>query len=55
VAQESTAQWLRRQGEAVQDAVLGPTRADLFRRGRLSPQDLLSAMGRPLTLEELGA
>jgi len=56
VAQETTAQWLRRQGAAVQDEVLGPTRAQLFRDGRLSnPRDLLdAATGRPLTLEELG-
>jgi len=56
VAQETTAQWLRRQGAAFQDEVLGPTRAKMFRDDRLSPRDLLAATsGRPLTLEELGA
>jgi hypothetical protein len=55
VAQESTAQWLQRQGTTVQDELLGPTRAKLFRSGKLTPPDLLNAMGKPLTLEELGA
>ena len=50
-------QFLRRRGEAFQDEVLGPTRAQMFRDGRLtSTRDLLeAATGRPLTLEELGA
>jgi hypothetical protein len=48
--------WLRRQGQAVQDEVLGPTRARMFRAGKLSPTSLLAATsGKPLTLEELGA
>jgi hypothetical protein len=52
----SLAAWLHRQGRAVQDAVLGPGRAQMYRDGRLSPRDLLdAATGRPLTLEELGA
>ena len=50
-------QWLRRRGPAFQDAVLGPTRARMFREGTLSsPRQLIdSATGKPLTLEELGA
>jgi len=48
------AQWLRRQGTAVQDELLGPTRATMFRAGKLTFTDLLGAMGKPLTLEELG-
>jgi hypothetical protein len=53
---ESTAAWLRRQGTAYQDDVLGPTRATMFRAGQLSPRDLVDSLsGRPLTLEELGA
>lgn len=47
--------WLRRQRPAVQEDILGATRARLWREGRLSAKDLLSAAtGRPLTLEELG-
>jgi hypothetical protein len=57
IMQESARAWLRRQGPAVQDEVLGPTRARMWREGRLSsPRQLLEATsGTPLTLEELGA
>jgi SPP1 gp7 family putative phage head morphogenesis protein len=56
VKQESADAWLRRRDTAYQDAVLGPTRAVLFRQGRLGLHDLLDSLtGRPLTLEELGA
>jgi hypothetical protein len=56
VVQESFATWLRRQGPARQDAVLGPVRARLFRGGKLTLRELLdAASGRALTLEELGA
>jgi hypothetical protein len=55
VAQESMTIWLLRQGEAQQDTLLGPTRAQLFRDGKLPLTGLLEAStGRPLTLEELG-
>jgi len=48
--------WLRRKGPAFQDALLGPTRAKMYRAGDLSPRQLIdSATGKPLTLEELGA
>jgi hypothetical protein len=55
--QESASAWLRRQGPAVQDEVLGPTRARMFRNGQLtSTRQLLdAASGQPLNLEELGA
>jgi hypothetical protein len=56
VAQESFATWLRRRGETLQDEVLGPVRARLFREGKLTLTELLdAASGRALTLEELGA
>jgi hypothetical protein len=56
VAQESMTAWLKRQGPAVQHEVLGPTRAQMFREGKLSLTNLLAATsGKPLTLEELGA
>lgn len=49
-------QWLRRQSVTSQDDILGPTRAAMFRAGKLTPRDLLDASsGRPLTLDELGA
>jgi hypothetical protein len=53
--QESASAWLRRQGPAVQDEVLGPTRARMWREGKLTTKGLLEASsGKPLTLEELG-
>lgn len=56
VTDETLTAWLRRRGSAFQDEVLGPTRAAMFRAGRLSPRDLIaSTSGKPLTLEELGA
>ena len=46
--------WLRRQGTAMQDEILGPTRARMFREGQLTPRNLIDALtGKPLTLEEL--
>lgn len=52
----SVTAWLKRRDTAYQDAVLGPTRARMFRAGDLSPRHLLDHLtGRPLTLEELGA
>jgi hypothetical protein len=56
IMQESASAWLRRQGPAVQDEVLGLTRARMFRNGKLTTKGLLEASsGKPLTLEELGA
>lgn len=57
VQQESMTEWLRRRGAAFQNEVLGPTRATMFRDGKLgSLKNLLDALsGKPLTLEELGA
>jgi hypothetical protein len=56
IMQESASAWLRRQGPAVQEEVLGPTRARMFRDGKLTMKGLLEASsGKPLTLEELGA
>jgi hypothetical protein len=56
VRQETLTAWLHRQGAAVQEDLLGPGRARLFRAGTLrSTRDLLDAVtGRPLTLDELG-
>lgn len=53
---ENTTTWLKQRDTAFQDEVLGPTRAAMFRAGKISSRDLISAIsGRPLTLEELGA
>jgi hypothetical protein len=53
---ESTSAWLRRQSPAYQDEVLGPTRARMWRAGKLTPRQLIDSLtGTPLTLEELGA
>lgn len=54
VPPETLGGWLHRQGGTVQDEILGPTRAQMFRDGRLrSVRDLLDAAGRPLTVEEM--
>lgn len=45
--------WLRRQGAAFQDDVLGPSRGAMFRAGK--PLDSMIDRGKLLTLEELGA
>lgn len=45
-------QWLKKQPVAVQDDVLGKTKADLFRKGGL-PLDRFVDDGRTLTLDEL--
>jgi len=57
VTDESVTTWFHRQGEAFQDALLGPKRAQMWRAGTLGSlrQLLDAATGRPLTLEELGA
>ena len=57
VTDESLSAWLRRRGPAFQEEVLGPTRARMWREGRLgSLRNLVDALtGKPLTLEELGA
>lgn len=49
--------WLKRQPEAFQDDVLGPTWSKLFRNGGLSPEEfaakVLNKRYEPLTLKEL--
>lgn len=48
-------QFLKRQPDGFADKVLGKARADLFRRGKITVRDLVSATGRELTLEQLSA
>jgi SPP1 gp7 family putative phage head morphogenesis protein len=48
-------QFLKRQPASFVDKVLGKGRADLFRAGKITVRDLVSATGRELTLEQLSA
>lgn len=50
---EAHADWLRRQPPAVQDEILGPARAQLFREGKVTLDDLVRQDGRVITLREL--
>lgn len=52
---ESLDDWLKRQSEADQDAMLGPTRAALWRTGRITSRDLLGRGGEALSVAELAA
>lgn len=45
--------WLRGKDGATQDKVLGKTRAELFRTGKLDLRDFISGDGTVLTLDEL--
>lgn len=47
--------FLKLKGEAYQNEVLGPNRAQMFRDGKLSTRDLVSAAGKPLKLADLRA
>jgi SPP1 gp7 family putative phage head morphogenesis protein len=47
--------WLNDKGPTMQDKVLGKTRADLFRSGKLDLQDFIKSDGTVLTLEQLTA
>jgi hypothetical protein len=53
-AKQTFEEWLRKQSETRQDAVLGETKADLWRRGKIQFRDLLDQSGR-LTTEALRA
>jgi SPP1 gp7 family putative phage head morphogenesis protein len=54
VAGDTTmSKWLTMKGEATQDKVLGKTRADLFRKGKLDLQQFIKNDGTVLTLDEL--
>jgi hypothetical protein len=46
-------QWLKQQSRSVQDDVLGPTRAALFRKGGLTMDRFVDPTGRSYTLAEL--
>lgn len=54
VAGDTTfAKWLTMKGDAMQDTVLGKTRADLFRSGKLDLADFIKNDGTVLTLDQL--
>jgi hypothetical protein len=54
-AKTTFADYLKMKGEDYQNEVLGPGRAELFRRGALTPRDLVDMSGRPLKLSDLRA
>jgi len=54
-AKTTFADYLKMKGEAYQNEVLGPGRAELFRAGKLTPRDLVDQSGRPLKLDDLRA
>jgi hypothetical protein len=45
--------WLKRQRAEIQDQVLGKTRAQLFRDGKVDVEKFTNNRGRLLTLQEL--
>jgi SPP1 gp7 family putative phage head morphogenesis protein len=47
------ADWLAGKSKTFQDDLLGPGKAELFRDGKITLQQLLDQRGRPLTLEQL--
>lgn len=49
------ADYLARRGEEFQDKVLGKGRAELWRDGKMTLQDLINGAGNPLTLADLKA
>lgn len=55
VAEKTTyEEWLRGKSKTLQNEILGPRRAELFRDNKLSLKDMVNAStGRPFTLEQL--
>jgi len=54
VAADTTfADFLKRKGEGFQDQILGPTRAQMWRSGKLKLEDFIKTDGSVLTLDEL--
>jgi hypothetical protein len=52
-ARQTYPQWLRKQDAKTQDFIFGPTRARLFREGKVPIQRFSDRRGRAYTLEEL--
>jgi SPP1 gp7 family putative phage head morphogenesis protein len=56
VAGDTTfSKWLTDKGEATQDTILGPTRAQMWRDGKLNLHDFIKSDGTVLTLDQLKA
>lgn len=47
--------WLLKKGEATQNDILGPTRAQMFRDGKLTLAEMIVGDGKVLTLDQLRA
>lgn len=47
--------WLKSKPKSFQNSLLGPGRADLWRRGKITLSQLVDFRGNPLTLEQLEA
>lgn len=47
--------WLRAQPKSVQNEILGPSRAELFREGKVSLRDMVRSDGRRIPLDQLSA
>lgn len=52
-AKETYSSWLKQQSSAKQNRILGKTRAEMFRAGKITLDDLVRGDGRRLTLAEL--
>ncbi|HEY6019872.1 MAG TPA: hypothetical protein VIY48_08180, partial [Candidatus Paceibacterota bacterium] len=50
---QSGEDWMREQGTEVQDELLGPSRAELWRQGKVKLVDLLDQQGNALSVAEL--
>jgi len=46
-------EWLKMQSKEVQKDVLGETRWEMWRKGKIEMADMIHQNGRPLTIEEL--
>jgi hypothetical protein len=45
--------WLSRQTQERQDDILGKGRAEMYRKGEITLNDLVNGRGRPLTIAQL--
>jgi len=53
VKRQTYAEWLKGQPDDVQDDILGPTKAALFRSGKLTLERFIDRSGKMLTLDQL--
>lgn len=54
-ADQTFEEWLKTKSAGFQDDLLGPGKAELFRKDKISLLDMIDQTGRPLTLEEIEA